>query len=329
MLQDDNAQKISNRCCESWPAPCFDSLVEAKNERAKSGALLAVCAALFALFSPATGQAQEERIIGIVKSVTGEWRQSAYPGKRLSVGSPVLAGAIVRAGASNAQGNEITISLIDDREIARVCSAKGKCGTPMTMALAVKKPPAPVKAVQDSAPVLATAPQQSSLVARVTGALKRYLSNTSAYVPLIAREGGIRIQEDVVEIASKQINLSEVLRGTPAGRYYLTLSNIKGADSAAALSDYLYAWNPAHPAPVESAALKPGLYNLAVRAMKNGPPVEAWILISEPKQYRADKQSLEEIRNITNAWDANLFTQSRAVLRAYMDELSERSSPSR
>jgi hypothetical protein len=275
------------------------------------------------LFNPTSGQAQEELIVGFVKSVSGKWYQSKYPAKFLIAGSPVLAGQRLHAKRTNGKGDEITIWLLNNKEITSVCSGKGKCNPPLLLPMAVERQPLAV--VKGARPAQLAKSKEESVFTRFSRALTRYLDNVPIYRPLISR-GGIRVQEGVAEIAEDQINLNEVFIGVPYGQYYLTLSKVKKTDGKISLMTPLnltYNWDPAHPAPIKTKGIEPGLYSLAVRLTRNEVPTEVWILISSRERYRINKAAFEEAERFTDVWDPEVFRNTRSILRAYLDYLSE------
>lgn len=268
--------------------------------------LRAAGAALVLLFAARGAGAQQT--FGYVLDVRGEWLLNG--GAKLSKGSSLGVGGVITAADPSDGGSYIVIA---DRAgnifERRACNNGGECARPIRL------------------PNTAGAGQ--SYVSRMVGAAMRlWTSQPGKYVAFISRSGGADLQEAVVRLDARQLDVSPVFRNMPGDRYFVRFEGIgKGPAAGAKPLEVEFEWNSERPAPLGAKDLGPGLYRVTVRevsllAPEEGEPSgnEAWVLVTTARDYRKAAPSFEAALNVTRQWgDKVRQTSVRQFLRATLE----------
>lgn len=272
--------------------------------------LTGACATL-ALWLGAQGAFAQEQI-GYVLSVEGQWEDNS--GRRLSKGSAVTAGAVVRRKSADAS-NYITVVDRGGKLIAqRHCWNARECERAVTLPR--------------------TNRAKSSMTTRFFGAvMSLWQGSPEKYVSGISRgglgKGEIKLSESVLKNEDGAVDASAVFKELKSGRYHIRLTSQTPAanDTSAPLDLKDVEWNSEKPSSLAVGDVKPGLYKITVTELKSGKPTPrsqtAWVLISAPKDFEQASAAFREAEGVTEQWGASVdATSVRSFLRASLEHIA-------
>jgi hypothetical protein len=141
---------------------------------------------------------------------------------------------------------------------------------------------------------------------------------------MIAASRGLEgeFAEAVVPLAGSQLDLSAVFKEMDSGDYWVVLMPVSGSGESG--SPLHLAYKRGGHAVIPSAGISPGLYNI-ISVDQGGTPLgtEAWALVCAPDTYQSASSQFGQLVAATEKWPAEMDSDAtRAILRAYLDQLS-------
>jgi hypothetical protein len=286
------------------------------------GAMLGASAGALAL----AGDPQPEVL---VVSALGDWRQVApYQmhakqkpvsfGQRLDVGSGCLYGA--------AEGAIVLkyATASDNTLYAFPCEKPPSVQNPDCTAFRGASCTVNLKKLGNKKGVI------SGFVADLSDTLARLLSaQPERYMVASSRGIEDELNDAVVPLDNGEADLSVVFRGMPAGKYYVEFQAVDARVVRGAPLPVVSAKN--QKAVVAGPALHPGLYKVLLVDQKGEPAgSDAWIVLAAAADYpvkaAAFQKALEESAKLPAEMDPSA---TRALLRAYLESLSEHAQATR
>jgi hypothetical protein len=265
------------------------------------------------LIGAASLQAQQK--FGYVLDVKGDWivngngAAKLYKGSSLSVGSVITA-----ANPSDSSGYIVLADRSGNVFDKRSCNAGG-CGN------AIRLP--------------ATIGGQQSMASRLLGAAMALVYHEpSKYASFVSR--GADLQEAVVKLNGRKLDLNQVFKNMPADRYLVRFEKIgKEKKDTGALKPLPFTWGAKKPAMLNAGDLSPGLYRVSILEVSllepdggNEPTGnEAWVLVTTPNNFAKAAPSFDAALNVTRQWGASVKQNAvRQFLRASLEFLTTQST---
>jgi len=262
----------------------------------------AFCIALMILAASLCVQAQEEQA-GYVSNISGQWNLT-LGGQTQSVRNAqrILVGSVIRPQSGQDDGSFITVVLRDGRQLFCTIKELDGCRQPVFLR------------------------NSSSFVSRLVDVvIGVFIPDPNRFRTGLSRGDEKGLQEAVVLLEKGQLDLSAVFKNMERDSYLLRFEPVSGNSELkeADIIDLVkFDWTPARPS-LEIGNLKPGLYKLSLLERNTGehePTGEnAWILVSNPKNYRPRSLKFQDAMRLTRDWPDSETT--RRFLRAYLESL--------
>jgi hypothetical protein len=268
----------------------------------------------------ANGQAnQANRIIGLVKEVSGEWRVEGSTKTKLAVKDRVPPGGKIIAAPGNPAESRIVISLFDGSVVEASCRKKGPCNSTIQLpkSLNIERPQSKVVA------------ENNDFFGRAGRVFQSLWGNGGKkdYKGTLTRSGGL--QNAVIKIAGGSINLSPALQNLGNKICFLRLcpagiEDDKQCEQQAQIISFTLVNGIAPFLP--ATEMPPGAYRLMLYDFINQtylPTDETSVVYLCPaKNYESMKAAFEEAVLASNRWGAKVEPSQELFLRQYLIELA-------
>jgi hypothetical protein len=242
-------------------------------------------------------------------------------GGNISRGTSLRSGALVKARSPESQTDYIVITNLSGKIIdRRYCRNEGSCNIPIRI----------------------PAPPVCGVLCRIyDSAMRAWYGDPVKFKNTGSQDIGKGLQEAVVSLNKKKIDLKSIFKQMPDGRYQIRfveppcqdLSNCK-----ILFGPVDFQWSSKTPSLLLADKLSPGLYEVQLLKEDEDEPTgtgEAWILVSEARKFQALSAKFVEAVQVTKRWTApsqstnggaeNKIKNStvRSFLRATLFYLSE------
>jgi hypothetical protein len=264
---------------------------------------------LLLLFSFVSINAQD-RVIGHVLELEGEWYLDGRPGQPLSPGNELPAGGVVRIPSPSRYSSIVIIYSANKQAVRKQCRNPGECQQPIILPRAVQR-------------------ESSLLDSLYEGAMKWLRGSQPIPKPHAGKSSDGKLREAVLEVAGGQVDLAPVFKEMSKGTYYVQLeSKIAGTSKTESLraNPIEVKWESGVATMIQSTAINPGVYEIVVLG-RSGPEYNptlttAWFLVSSAEQYGQAAAQFREVNNSIATWKDVPEETSRVFLRALLIHLA-------
>jgi hypothetical protein len=264
---------------------------------------------LFLLVLPPGAHAAEDKSIGFVLEIVGDWTVN---GTTLRLGQALPAGGEIKAvvGKSRFSSTNISVVLLNSRVVRLTCTRDKPCGS-------YRLPGSLVRS--------------SSLAERISeAAINIFGRRPERYVPAIARSDKDAPQgfvETIVKLQDAKIGIGPLMKGLPEGWYTLSFNRVRESEAVPGDLPIVleFRWS-GEDRPVAVNLLSPGLYFLTLKARADSelPPITAncWVLVVSGRDYDRASDDLQRIRDEISSWEGISEVGRRSFLRLSLEFLS-------
>jgi hypothetical protein len=251
----------------------------------------------------------QDRVIGHVLELEGEWYLDGRPGQPLSSGQELPAGGVVRIPSPSRYSSIVIIYSANKQAVRKQCRNPGECQQPIILPRAVQR-------------------ENSLLDSLYEGAMTWLRGSQPIPKPHAGKSSDGKLKEAVLEVAGGQVDLAPVFREMSKGTYYVHLERkmagpVKTENLRANPIEVKWESGVATMGP--SAAVKPGVYEIVVleRSGAEYKPTltTAWFLVSSAEQYAQTAAQFREVNNSIAPWRDVPEETARVFLRALLIHL--------
>ncbi len=268
-----------------------------------------LCVPLVLLGLASAAKADDDRSIGFVLEMAGNWTVN---GTALRVGQALPPGAEVRPVRGNSrQASSYVALVLLDSKVIRVACTKDKACDPYRLPTSLVK--------------------SSSLFERISAAAGNLFGERpERYTPTITRsekETPERSLETVVKLEDGKVGIAPLMRGLPDGEYALLFRHANEAEAGTSGFPVAFLWQSARAEfPVSVNQLSPGLYSVTIRALAESDEAcrteSGWTLVVAGQNYAGASEDLKRIREGVNSWQGVSEAGKRSFLRVSLEVLS-------
>ncbi len=270
---------------------------------------LTLCLLLVLLGLAAAAQGEDDRSIGFVLEMAGNWTVN---GTALRMGQALPPGGELRAARANSRqaSSHVAVVLLDSKVIRLACAKDKPCDPYRLPASLVKS---------------------SSLFERISAAAANLFGERpERYTPTITRsekDAPERYLETVVKLEDGKVGIAPLMRGLPDGQYGLSFRRTSEADAGTSGVPVAFQWQSTRDdLPVSVDQLSPGLYSVTIRALAESDESckteNGWTLVVAGQDYDRASNDLRQIRDAVSSWQGVSEAGKRSFLRVSLEVLS-------
>lgn len=249
---------------------------------------LLLCSLTLLLLSPAKTVFAQTASASVLE-ISGGWYVVGRG--NISRGSALHSGARVRASSPQSSSDYIIITNLRGEIIARrYCRNEGSCNIPIAI----------------------PAPPVCGVLCRLYGSVMTTLGSDPARFRNTGSQGLEKgLQEGVVSLNKKKIDLRPVFREMPDGKYRIRFvdppcQDLSDCKTLFAPVDFY--WSSKKPSLLSVGNLQPGLYEVQFLRDDEDEPTgegEAWILIADSRKFQALSANFARSVRVTKKWTAD------------------------
>lgn len=297
----------------------MNSILKMDVRRLGSACLMAIVSGvvlvMFCLGWPVCAQ---ERAIGNVLDIEGNWYLDRRSGLALTKGAELPAGGVVRIAGPSRFAFIILRYNGSNQVVTRRCRNPGECDQPLLLP----------RITQGRTSVF------DFIVAKAMEVIRR--DPVSSSVNAGRSSDGV-LREALVQLKDGQIDLAPVLAAMNKGTYYLRVEprTVKGRNSKSEPPRPIRVdWNSNAATTDQSVNFQPGLYALALlerRGEAYTPTLTtAWLLAANAEQYARLTPQFREATQLTETWKSDVSeATARGFIRAFLIHLESQLQPTR